>query len=251
VRPVQQAELDLAVQEAWPPRATVAVGPWTARLDAGVTRRPNSILPHGHGPEPGDDELDALLARTVSLYREHGLVPWIQVTEAAWPPRLEERLAERGWPTGIDPTLLLAGPLVAAAPDGVLLEPRASEAWLSAWWSIDPRGDAAAVGAVARLLTRIEGGAFASVVEGGRTVGVALGVLVGGLLVLECVATDPTARRRGVATRCISALGAWAAERGARQVLLAVQERSVPALALYARLGLERASSYAYARPAG
>ena len=66
---------------------------------------------------------------------------------------------------------------------------------------------------------------------------------------LECVATRPEARRRGVARAAVGALGRWAAERGATASLLAVLEANGPAHALYEALGLTEASAYAYARP--
>jgi GNAT superfamily N-acetyltransferase len=250
VSPVDEAALDRALQRAWPPRTTAAVGQWTARLDAGVTRRANSVLPHGEGPDLDDDALDALLAETVRLYARHGLTPWLQVTDTAWPPRREERLAARRWQTGIDTTLLLTGPVpVAERADEVLLEPQASADWIATWWSVDPRGGALEREVAVALLARIDGAAFAHVVEDSAVVGVGLGVVVGETLVVECLAAQPTVRRRGVATRVVSALGAWAAARGARSSLLAVQELNVAARSLYASLGFEEMGSYAYARP--
>ena len=242
------ADLDQAIQRAWPPTATASIGPWTARLDAGVTRRPNSVLPHGSGPEPGDEELDALLDETVRLYERRGLTPWIQVTHAAWPPRLDARLAERGWQTGIDRTLLLTGP-VASGDETAFLEHCPSPTWLATWWGVDPRGGDAELAACRNLLGRVENPAFASVVTGCHTLGVGLGVLVADTLVIECLATVPSARRHGVATRVVAALGAWGSSRGAARVLLAVQERNRPARRLYERLGFELAGAYAYARP--
>jgi GNAT superfamily N-acetyltransferase len=241
---VNAADVDLAIQRAWPPRATGVIGPWRARLDGGVTRRPNSVLPHGTGPEPGDGGLDEMLAEVMRLYEAHGLTPWIQVTEAAWPPRLEERLAERGWETGIDRTLLLAGPVVSA--DGAaFVEHSPSQEWVATWWGVDPRGGDSELTTCLELLERIEEGAFARVVNGCHTHGVGLGVRVEDTLVLECVATVPAARRQGVATRVVSALGAWGRGRGATRALLAVQERNVAARRLYERLGFATVGSYA------
>ena len=248
-----QAALDLALQRAWPPLTTAPIGPWTARVDAGVTRRANSVLTHGDGADPDDEALDALLAETVSLYAGHGLTPWLQVTSAAWPPRLEDRLEARGWQTRIDRTLLLGGPPRADwSVDGAVIEPQPSPEWIDTWWTSDPRGGAAELEVASALLTRIESAAFARAVdEDAATMGVGLGVLVGETLVLECLATVPGSRRRGVATRVIAALSAWAAPPGARQMLLAVQERNQGALALYRSLGLEPIGAYSYARPAG
>lgn len=209
------------------------------------------MLPHGAGPTPGAAQLDGWLDAAGHLYRERGLTPWIQVTEAAWPPDLAKELEARGWETGIDRTLLLTGPLPPRAdPLEVQLVPRAEPAWLETWWAVDPRGDAEHRWAVAAIVARIaEPVAFASVLVDGECAGVALGVLVDGVLVLECVATRPEARRHGVARAAIGTLGRWAAEHGAKACLLAVLEANGPGNALYEALGLTEASTYAYARP--
>lgn len=252
--------LDLAIARAWPAREELAVGPWTARIDAGVTRRPNSVLPHGEGTPPAAGVIDDWLRTVVQLYRGRGLTPWLQVTRAAWPAGLDGLLGARGWQTGIDRTLLLTGPLPEAggAPGlpgidvqiEVQLDPRPQGSWLETWWSVDPRGGAPQRDAAAAILDRIgDPAAFARVVAGGACVGVALGVLVDGLLVLECIATRPELRRSGVARAAIGELGRWAAERGTTGTLLAVQEANGPARALYEALGLGETSSYAYARP--
>ncbi len=243
--------LDLAIARAWPAREQAAIGPWTARLDAGVTRRANSVLAHGDGPTPVTAVLDGWLETSEQLYRARGLTPWIQVTDASWPPDLAAELAARGWETGIDRTLLLAGPVpTAESPLDVRLAPRPEPAWVETWWEVDPRGGAPELESAAAIIARIrEPTAFATVSLGGVCAGVALGVVVDGLLVLECVATRPEARRRGAGRAAVGALGRWAGEHGATACLLAVLEANGPANALYAALGLTEASAYAYARP--
>jgi len=48
---------------------------------------------------------------------------------------------------------------------------------------------------------------------------------------------DPKARGRGVARSLIRAVASWARERGARRIVLFVQEANAPGRALYARAG--------------
>jgi ribosomal protein S18 acetylase RimI-like enzyme len=244
--------LDLALARAWPAADEVAVGPWVARLDGGVTRRANSLLPLGVGAEPAVHDLDAWLSEAEGLYRARGLTPWIQIVPSVWPSALGRHLAAAGWETGIGPTLVLAGPLPESrGGHAVQLDDDPTPDWIGTWWSVDPRGGAAELTVARGILDRIRvERAFARALDReGRCVGTALGALVEGLLVLECVATRPDARRQGVARAALGGLGAWAAARGGSAAVLAVQAGNAAAVALYRALGLERHGVYSYARP--
>ena len=249
---MRQRELDLAVSRAWPPREELRIGSWRARIDLGVTRRANSVLPHGEGGRPSAAAIDALLQRTIAVYDSRGLTPRLQLTGASWPHDLEEELDARGWQTGIDPTLLLGGPLPCANPGAVVRITQAPEnAWVDAWWTVERRGGAEARAAAVGILERVPAPvAFASVASGGVTAGVALGAVVQQTLVIECVATLPAVRRRGHARTITAALGAWGRERGATRAVLAVQQQNAAARALYATLGFAEVGAYTYARPA-
>jgi ribosomal protein S18 acetylase RimI-like enzyme len=248
---VRQRELDLGVSHAWPPREEVRIGPWRARIDLGVTRRANSVLPHGEGARPSAAAIDALLQQTIALYDSRGLTPWLQLTGASWPRDLELELGARGWQTGIDPTLLLQGPLPGRNPVADVRITQAPErAWIDAWWTVERRGDVQARAAAVGILERVPAPvAFASVATEGTTAGVGLGAVVRHTLVIECVATLPAARRRGHARSIAGALGAWGREHGATRAVLAVQQKNAEARALYATLGFAEAGAYTYARP--
>jgi ribosomal protein S18 acetylase RimI-like enzyme len=244
--------LDLALLRAWPAADERRIGPWLARLDAGITRRANSVLPLGKGPPPEAARLQGWLDEAVTIYRARDLEPLVQVTQAAWPPALERELADRGWQTEIDRTLLLVG--VPSADDDrwrVAVDARPHRDWLDSWWAVDPRGDESALLTLMQLFARIASPtAFLRVLDERRTVGTALGVLVARTLVLECVTALPEARRRGVASAAIRAAWRWGESLGASRALLAVRADNLAARALYASLGLQQRSGYAYARPA-
>lgn len=221
-------------------------------MDGGVSRRANSVLPHGAGPQPGAARLNGWIDAAVDLYRARSLVPWIQASSASWPNGLEQLLERRGWTIGIDRTLLLGGNLKPTRTTrDVTLQLRLDDRWLNAWWELDGRGGAREQEVASAILARISDRvAFVSVGGGDQVAGVALGVLVDTTLVVECVATAPRVRREGVATAALTALGAWAWEQGSRTTLLAVQETNEAARALYAKLGLLEVGAYSYCRPA-
>ena len=85
---------------------------------------------------------------------------------------------------------------------------------------------------------------FALLREDGRVLATALGTLSPGWLGLSCLAVREDARRRGIARAMLAALASWA--QGAERLWLEVEDDNAPALALYGRLGLERAGGYAY-----
>jgi ribosomal protein S18 acetylase RimI-like enzyme len=75
---------------------------------------------------------------------------------------------------------------------------------------------------------------------------VARGVLVEDWLVVTAVTVAEQARRRGLGTAVMAALGEWARDRGGRSCLLQVVETNGPALALYERLGFTEHHRYHY-----
>jgi ribosomal protein S18 acetylase RimI-like enzyme len=75
---------------------------------------------------------------------------------------------------------------------------------------------------------------------------VARGAVAGGHLVVTALTVAEHARRRGLATAVMAALGAWEAARGATSCLLQVAAGNAPALALYARLGFTEHHRYHY-----
>ena len=65
----------------------------------------------------------------------------------------------------------------------------------------------------------------------------ALGRSLAGQAELLTLATDPAARRRGLARRALASFEAEAAQRGATEAFLEVAVNNAPALALYASAG--------------
>ena len=76
--------------------------------------------------------------------------------------------------------------------------------------------------------------------------GVGLAVCERGWAGLFCVATAPSARRRGIAGHVVHALTTWAVERGARRLYLQVESANAPAHAFYERAGFARSHGYHY-----
>ena len=153
---VSAAALDLLIARAWPAREHVAIGSWVARLDGGVSRRANSVLPHGAGRPPDAARLDAWIDAALDLYRSRSLVPWIQVSGASWPAdaRATARRARLG--DRHRPTLLLGGqPEPAPHSLGRHAPGAARRSLADAWWELDARGGAPEREVATAILARI------------------------------------------------------------------------------------------------
>ncbi|WP_341209414.1 GNAT family N-acetyltransferase [uncultured Sphingomonas sp.] len=79
--------------------------------------------------------------------------------------------------------------------------------------------------------------AYARFDEGGTVRAIGYAAIHDRIAVLEAIATDPVARRRGFARTVIGALLDWAVVQGAGHAALQVEEANVAARALYARMG--------------
>ena len=222
---------------AWPAPRQLLMDGWLLRFAGGHTSRANSVNVVG----PSRESAAVKLAACGALYRAAGLRPIVRVSSALPQPDLDAALdaARYGPPRG-DSRVLFAA-LAPARHDGggaSLTKGSPDAAWMAASGAAAGL-DAAAAAWRARILHGFAVPvAFASAAVDGTVVATALGAVHGGLVCLNAVATDPRHRGRGHATRAVSALLAWAAEReGATGACLQVEGGNATALALYERLG--------------
>lgn len=129
-------------------------------------------------------------------------------------------------------------------PEAVDICAQPSEQWLAIYGAeLTPDRLAAAPAVIDRVpQTR----SFFLARTGDTPVATALGVIVDGLAIVECVATAPSKRRQGHGLRVMEALEAWARTQGARTIALQVTERNAAARRLYESLGYLEASRYHY-----
>ncbi len=239
--PPDVAALERLAARSWRALEEARYGDWLLRAGAGFTGRANSALVVGDPPEPLEDAVAAV----GRWYAARGLRPQAAVpkpgSEAA-----DAAFAAAGWTT-VEDVLALTAPLDDwPAPDvRVDLAAEPGDAWLAGY-----RYRGTTLPPVARrILLGADDPVFASVrlaPEPAPLAAVARGVVVEGWLVVTAVTVAEEARRRGLATAVMAALGGWARERGGRRCLLQVAETNAPALALYARLGFTEHHRYHY-----
>jgi N-acetylglutamate synthase len=231
--------LELAADEAWPAPVHDRLGGWLLRSAEGWTGRANSALPIGDPDRPLEEAVDAV----ERWYAGRGRQPLVNVPLPLAAP-VGAALDARGW-TARPLTLVQTGPLTGIpAPTGRRIALR--EAPSDEWLTIAAARKQGLPPAAMHVLTAVRQVRFAEAYEDGELVAIGRGAVVGGghRLHLSLVEVEPEHRRRGLAREVTSALAAWAAQLGAREVFLQVEERNAAAVALYGSMGLSTHHSY-------
>jgi GNAT superfamily N-acetyltransferase len=234
--------------DAWPAATTAWLEGWRLSLDAGVTRRANSVLPNAARPI---DDADALIDEVEQRYGARYLCPCFKLTAASEPTDLDRRLERRGYRAEGHSLVLVAETRAVVAPHApgvaIILDDRPTEAWLDACWpAAQYAAERSARQAIVERLRLPR--AFALARRGGALAGAALAVADRSWVGLTAVHTLPEQRRRGVAHCLLAALAGWARGQGIGRVYLQVERDNPPARRLYAALGFAEAYSYHYRR---
>lgn len=242
------ALLDELMANAWRPRVAETYGGWRYRWADGVTRRANSALALG-----ADGSLGDLVERAEAFYGERGAPSRIQVSTASAPRGLVAHLQARGYRPS-DRTLVMtarARDIVDRTRSAVEVEITESRTddWFRTYWSVEAtRGRRDTDAAVCRNVLLVPGlpTAFVAARDGSEVLGVGQVVFERGWGGVQCMATDPGWRRRGVASAVLDALAEEALRRGVGRMYLAVMAVNMAAIALYENAGFTATHEYAY-----
>jgi N-acetylglutamate synthase len=120
---------------------------------------------------------------------------------------------------------------------------RPDDAWLGRYHY---RGAARLPAVALDVLTSAPWQAFGSIRAGGQTVAIGRVAGSGDWAGLTAIEVDPAHRRRGLATAITRALATAAAEHGARQLFLQLEEGNAAAGALYRQIGFVDHHGYHY-----
>jgi ribosomal protein S18 acetylase RimI-like enzyme len=242
--------LDELANRAWPAERVEAVGPWRVRLNRGMTRRANSVLPVP--VERGREAPVAvapLLERVEALYRAEGLMPRFQLTPRAQPAELDELLAARGYVIEAPVSIQTAPLSLLVGGEALGGDATCTSRLCDDWFEVAGRRGrfAAQPGLFRELLGRLAGRAgFAAVRAAGRVVCTGLAVHEEDAVGVFGMRTLEAARRRGAARALLGGIARWARARGATHAYLQVEVDNAAAAALYRAVGFREAYGYHY-----
>ena len=239
------------IARAWPPCESEVRHGWLLHFSRGVTKRANSVLPLD-GNDGAEDALSTAIRYVEACYARRGLAACFQMSPAAEPTALDAALDRRGY-VAHDPTCVQT-----AAADDVLDRASAptfrstmsdcpSDAWLDVNLQANERSSRDVRNTTREILTGTRSAAcFATVLDGGRVIAVGQGVRDGDFVGVQCMATEPDARRRGAAKAVLATIAHWALEGGSPLLYLCVVEANVAARSLYTGLGFDTRHTYWY-----
>jgi GNAT superfamily N-acetyltransferase len=215
------------------------------RFTGGLTHRGNSVATFAfHG-----SDVRTAVEHVEQEYGTRNLVPMFQVATWVQPDDLAELLTARGY-GAIAPTFVCvatpADMIGRLPPPGeVSIETSASEAFAA----LVVKGSRTEADGQERIgiLSRIAAPHICvTALSDGITVSCGTAAIVEGNVGVNLMRTAIAHRRHGHAQRVLAAITRWAESQHARRIHLGVEMGNAPAIALYARAGLEPSYSYRY-----
>ena len=243
-------ELDLLMAAAWPPALIEQRDGWLFRFTSGVTRRANSVLVVG---QPGD--LPATVTAAELFYRHHEAEPIFLLSDASAPASVAPFLESRGFGASASTWMLwtTTAEVLSALPGAdqwtVEVSPEPTDAWFDTYWTVEStrRTRASDASIVREELLKPDGPAvFVSLGAGDEVFSVGQIVTGDGWACVQCLATLPSARRRGAGAQLLRHLAAEAEVGGALRIFAAVMADNEASLGLFQRASFRRSHRYAY-----
>ena len=209
--------LEQSALEGWPAHETHEVGGWSVRMAGGCTKRANSAT--ALRPCSAFDDVHDRVTR---IYEAHRLPTIFRITPLT-PPGVDALLDNRGYRL-FEPSLNLVGPTRdARTAPAVMIEDRASAAWLDGIAAVTAlplsmrRQHDAIIAAIAPPT------AFAMLVADGEMLGFGFAVSQHGWIGLFDIVVAPHLRGHGHGARIVESLIAWGRSRGADNAYLQVK----------------------------
>lgn len=227
---------------AWPAFERVNADGWWLRFGEGASRRANSALAL---EEAGPITVAKRVDQVEAYYKAKGLPARFQIANQGAPQGLVDELDRRGYFTE-GPSLVLFVDIKDFKQAGpgptVQLSDFQSPGWQQVYGGQALDGPLRCKLAAGMPAPRV----FASVEVDGAVVATGAAGRQDNWALVNCMATDPAHRRKGLAHRVLSKLASWSQDHGCETLFLQVEEGNTGAQSLYANAGFSYRYKYAY-----
>ncbi len=237
---------------AWPAAHVTELDGWRLRFTDGVTRRANSVNVNHSAEEEG---LADKVAAVETFYRARGLPTRYQISPAAQPAALDDKLAAHGYQavartavqvTQLGEILRQTVPLRTHPSFEVEVSEEFDADWFALYAAIEHQADPHLAVHQAILQRIAQPTAYATLRIDGAPAAVGLGVLEEHWLGIFCLATLANFRRRGAGAAILRTLAIWAQLYDAQAAYLQVMDGNSAAQSLYTRTGFTTLYHYHY-----
>jgi ribosomal protein S18 acetylase RimI-like enzyme len=243
--------LDQLASHAIVPAVMRPVDGWLVRgTPDSPFRRANSVLPNGPLTET---TFEAAMREVQAFYADRALPTRFQISAAAQPLDLEDRLAARGYEIEAPVVVMAAGATIVLARtegEGRLAAERGKRAWERANAALhgDVQSARERVLAYGRALHAVKLPATGAVApsEPGAAASIGFAVAEQGWTGIFGMGTRPGFRRKGYASAVLRTLARWAVEHDAPRLYLQVEVDNAAARSLYERAGFVETYRYHY-----
>jgi ribosomal protein S18 acetylase RimI-like enzyme len=241
--PHQVLLIEELAMNAHPALTTRLYDGWVLRFSNGYTKRANSVNPVYPSVLPFDEKI----ASCEHVYRAQKLPVVFKLTRAL-SGTLDGELARRGYglvaPTDVMTTALTGD--ARRAPD-FHVTPYVTDGWAGSFFALNGLTEPGKAQTARQMLDSIQSGVLCgSIVKNGRTIAVGLCVIERGFAGLFDIVVDQAYRGRGYGFELCASLLSEVRNNGAETAYLQVVQTNAAALALYGKLGFEKAYDYWY-----
>ena len=229
------AVLASVMEATWPCAGRQTLGPWTIRDGQGGGKRVSAATAEG-------DWKAADLPMAEAAMLGLGQTPLFLIRDGD--QALDAALEVAGYHV-VDPVLAYAARIadLPPAPDPMAVFAH----WPPLAMAVELWRDAATGPARLAVMDRVQGSkAVLLARHSDRAVGVGFVAISGQTAMLHALEVAPAHRRQGSAHNMLRAAAAWAQSQGADTLSLVVTRANVPALNLYASLGMQVVGQYHY-----
>jgi N-acetylglutamate synthase len=229
------------IVNAWPSVETLIAEGCVLRFANGYAGRANSLSALRPETRLTPDFMDWCEAQ----YRLVGLPPRVRVTPLLV-PEMRAMLEARGYRPESHAIGMIAPVTAPGQPDpDLVIAPAATTQWVRGISARQSGSKKDADMALHAIVSRIRlPAAFGTLMNEGHEIGFGMSVVERGMAEIGAIMIDERMRGRGMAKRLVSGLMGWAADAGAAQAYLQVEQGNAPAVRLYQGLGFRQVYRY-------